>query len=148
MRHTVNGSVFSELTLESFKLAALLVAQGDKLAESAGLSSAKWKILGVLAQARKPLTVPQIGRSMNQSRQAVQRLVDLMRDDGLLLDSDNPNHKKARLFRMSDKGQKIFVDLNELQVPWANEIAENIDRQELKTALKVLKQISSSVNKP
>ena len=78
MKCTPSGELFTQVVLEIFKLGGMLNAEGDKLTEEFGLSSARWKILGAIETSNSSITVPQIGRVMGQSRQAVQRLVDAM----------------------------------------------------------------------
>ena len=82
MKHTQKGSILTEIILETFKLSGLLVSEGDQLVMEAGLTSARWKILGALSYESTAMTVPDIARAMGQSRQAVQRLANEMTKDG------------------------------------------------------------------
>ena len=93
MKHTHKGQNFTEIVLEIFKVSGLLTTEGDQLTKSFGLSSARWKVLGALNMSKKPLTVSQISRIMGLTRQAVQRLADAMKEDGLLDYQTNPQHK-------------------------------------------------------
>lgn len=142
MRHTPQGHAFTEIVLEAFKLSGLLTAEGDRIAETQGLSSARWKILGSLARSDDPLTVPQIAQVMGQTRQAVQRLVDIMHEDGLLAFLDNPNHKRAKLVTLTSKGKKIYAKLKEKQIPWANQYSSHFNKTDLETTLATLKKIT------
>ncbi|GAA0824022.1 MarR family winged helix-turn-helix transcriptional regulator [Colwellia asteriadis] len=142
MKHSHQGYTFTEIVLETFKLSGLLAVEGDKLTEEHGLSSARWKILGSLARASTPLTVPQIARSMGQSRQAVQRLVDIMCKDGLLHFLDNPNHKRAKLVNLTAKGNDILGKMEEKQIPWAKMHSSYIKENDLEVTLATLKSIS------
>ena len=56
MKHTLKGSMFTEIVLEVFKLSGFLIAEGDKITEAHGLSSARWKILGSLSLSGSPLS--------------------------------------------------------------------------------------------
>lgn len=142
MNHTQQGHVFTEIVLEVFKLSGLLIAEGDRLTEAQALSSARWKILGSVAQADSPPTVPQIARLMGQTRQAVQRLVNVMHTDGLLELRSNPNHKRAKLVSLTMQGKKIYAKLEAVQIPWANHCSSQINEEELATTLAVLGRIS------
>ncbi|MCK4709530.1 MAG: MarR family transcriptional regulator [Gammaproteobacteria bacterium] len=142
MKHTQQGHVFTGIILEAFKVSGLLTVEGDRLTEAHGLSSARWKILGSLAISNTSLTVPQIARMMGQTRQAVQRLVDIMHKDGFLIFLSNPNHKRAKLVDLTAKGKEIYAKLEEKQIPWANQYSSQIDEVDLEITVATLKKIS------
>ncbi|ODC05180.1 MarR family transcriptional regulator [Terasakiispira papahanaumokuakeensis] len=144
MNDPQKGPVFTDIVLEVFKLGGLLVSEGDHMGEEYGITSARWKVLGALSLAGKPQTVPQIARSMGLTRQAVQRLVDAMREDELLCFQNNPDHKRAKLICLSALGETVFSKLSEKQSGWAMECSTGITKAELETTLSVLKRISES----
>lgn len=141
MKHTREGQLFTDIVLEVFKLNGLLVTEGDELTKALGMTSARWKVLGALAYAAEPMTVSQIAHSMGQTRQGVQRLSDAMEKAGILSYKDNPNHKKAKLVTLTPKGEAIFQQLEEKQIPWANTRSAGIKEPDLKIALDVLKKM-------
>ena len=141
MKHTNEGREFTNIVLEIFKLNGLLITEGDQLTKEFGLSSARWKVLGALVYSDLPLTVPQIAHSMGQTRQSVQRLTDIMEKAGMLLYQNNPRHKKAKLVSLTEKGKEIFKELEKKQIPWSNSNSADIDIQEMKITLSVLKKM-------
>ena len=147
MNDTQKGPVFTEIVLEVFKLGGLLVSEGDHMGSEYGITSARWKVLGALYLAGEPQTVPQIARSMGLTRQAVQRLVDAMREDKLLFFQDNPGHKRAKLISLSEFGNTVFLKLDEKQSGWAMKCSIGITKTELETTLSVLKRISDSIHR-
>jgi len=147
MNDPQKGPVFTEIVLEIFKLGGLLVSEGDHMGSEYGITSARWKILGALALAGEPQTVPQIARSMGLTRQAVQRLVDAMREDDLLFFKDNPSHKRAKLVSLSELGETVFMKLDKKQSVWAMECSVGITKAELEATLSVLKRISDSIDR-
>lgn len=142
MQHTQKGHLFTEVVLEIFKVNGLLATEGDRLTKEFGLSSARWKVLGALEISDVPLTVPQIGRVMGLTRQAVQRLVDAMEKEGFLVYQNNPNHKRAKYVVLTSKGKEIFRLISEKQKPWANQNSKEISVEDFNTTLSVLKKIS------
>ena len=142
MKKSRKGPVFTEIVLEVFKLGGLLVNVGDRIGAEFGITSARWKVLGAISLADKPLTVPQIARMMGLTRQAVQRLVDVMLEDGLLDFHPNPDHKRAKLIALSVFGKEVYSKLDEKQVKWANECASGIAEKDLETTLDVLKRVT------
>lgn len=141
------GPVFTDIVLEVFKLGGLLVSEGDHMSSEYGLTSARWKILGALSLTGETQTVPQIARSMGLTRQAVQRLVDAMHQDELLSFQCNPDHKRAKLISLSERGETIFSKLNEKQSGWAMQCSTGISKAELETTLSVLQRISRSIDR-
>lgn len=142
MKHTRQGYAFTEIVLEVFKLSGRLTAEGERITETQRLSSARWKILGALTRSDTPLTVPQIARVMGQTRQSVQRLVDIMHKDRLLAFLRNPDHKRARLVTLTTKGKEVYARLEEKQIPWANQHSSQMNERDLVTTLATLKKIS------
>ncbi len=146
MKHSAKGHAFTEIVIESFKLSGLLANEGDRISAPLGLSSARWKILGALARSETPLTVSQIARNMGQSRQAVQSLVNIMNEAGLVEFRDNPNHKRAKLAVLTTQGENTYLQMEAIQIPWANECASQIDIADLELTLLTLKKISGLFN--
>ena len=142
MKSKKSGELFTQITLEIFKLSGMLNAEGDELTKEYGITSARWKILGAAQMSKTPLTVPQIGRNMGQSRQAVQRLVDVMTKDGLIHLAENPHHKRARYVELTSRGKAIYEQLWEKQIPWANQCSEGLGVKDLETTLSVIKKIT------
>jgi DNA-binding MarR family transcriptional regulator len=141
MPHTPEGNKFTSLLLEVFKLNGLLILEGDRITKELKLSSARWKVLGALAEKNDSMTVPAIAKKMGQTRQAVQRLANEMVRDNLLLFQNNPNHKRAQLLNLTDKGKETFKKLEKKQMPWVNSIAKGFSEAELQQALTTLQKL-------
>ena len=80
--HVSKRVLFLDLVLSIFRLNGLLIAEGDAMTEKLGLTHARWKVIGAVALSQNGLTVPGIARVLGQSRQAVQRITDVMVKDG------------------------------------------------------------------
>ena len=91
----------TELILDVFRLNGALLASGDALVGDLGLTSARWQVLGAIALSPIPLPVAHLARNMGLTRQAVQRSVDEMRNDGLVQLDPNPHHRRAMLVTMT-----------------------------------------------
>jgi len=145
MSRTSEGTLMTEIILEIFKLNGLLVLEGDQLTKELKLTSARWKILGALAGADQPMTVPDIAKTMGQTRQAVQRLVNEMQEDGLLETQINPYHKRAKLQVLTEKGKASFEFIQSKQAPWVNAIAEQFTPSDLRKVSFVLTQLINTL---
>lgn len=140
-----SGELFTEVVLEVFKAGGLLNGAGDELTKEFGLTSSRWKILGAVKLSEAPLTVSQIARFMGQTRQAVQRLADVMTKDGLLQQIENPNHKRAKLVALTPRALEIYGQLDKKQKVWADQCSAELTSAELETTLKVLRKISKQI---
>jgi len=141
MVHSPKRKLFLDLVLSVFRLNGLLQAEGDRMAGEVGLTSARWKVIGVIALAPGGVTVPSIARTLGQSRQAVQRITDVMRDDGLINYTDNPRHKRSPLVVLTDEGLQVYNTLRAVQDPWAIEHTEEISVEELQSALRLIQRL-------
>ena len=104
MKHTPAGEAFTELVLTGLVLGALLERAGDALAIPEGQTAARWR---VLARASKTdMTVAEIARSLNQSRQSVQKIADALADDDLAIYIDNPGDRRAKLRPLTHLGRE------------------------------------------
>src|SRR5690606_41552990 len=56
--HSPKRKLFLDLVLSLFRLNGLLVSEGDNMARAVGLTSARWKVIGVIALAHSGVTVP------------------------------------------------------------------------------------------
>ena len=142
MKHTNEGKLLTSIILETFKLNGLLTLEGDSLIKELGLSSARWKILGALSEGDDLMTVPDIARMMGQSRQAVQRLSNEMKVEGLLATKTNPNHKRAKLLTLTDSGKESYALAMQKQIPWVNSIANEFNESDLKLVASVLQKLN------
>lgn len=139
--------LFLDLVLSVFRLNGLLIAEGDTMTENLGLTSARWKVIGVIALSNAGLTVPGIARVLGQSRQAVQRLTDVMVEDGLLLYQSNPKHKRSVLVTLTEVGKEAYNQLREEQDPWAIRNTEDIPTEELETSLRLVRRLIQKFDK-
>ena len=144
--HSPKRVLFLDLVLTLFRLNGLLIAEGDAMTKDLGLTHARWKVIGAIALSNAGLTVPGIARVLGQSRQAVQRITDVMVADGILVYSDNPKHKRSALVTLSDKGQDTYTLLREVQDPWAIENTEDIPIEELETTLRLIRRLIKKFN--
>lgn len=139
--HSPKRKLFLDLVRSIFRLNSLLLADGDKMAERVGLTSARWKVMGVVALSHAGMTVPAIARALGQSRQAVQRITDVMKNDGLVLYAENPRHRRSPLVQLTDHGQEVYSALRGVQDPWAIGLADDASVEELESALRLMQRL-------
>ena len=140
------GWAFSEVLVEVFRANGLLLAAGDRLAGPAGLTSARWQVLGVVDHA--PATVAQVARTMGLTRQTVRQTADALVRDKLVELVDNPAHRRARLMTLTDTGRTALRYVEERQAGWANAIAERLPLSDLRACLGVLRDLGDLLEEP
>lgn len=145
--HSPKRMLFLDLVLSIFRLNGLLIAEGDDMTEALGLTSARWKVIGVIALSNSGLTVPGIARVLGQSRQAVQRITDVMVTDGLLSYLPNPKHKRSVLVVLTEDGKDAYQNLRDVQDPWAIKNTEDIPIEDLDASLRLVRRLIQKFDK-
>ena len=131
--------------LAVFRAHQALVADGDRLAGTWRLNSAKWKTLGAIALAAAPPTAPQIGRSMGLSRQGAQKQLDLLMHAGLVSRVANEADARAPLYRLTRKGETVYGQLLAAWRQRSEALSQGIDEAALAAAAKTLHDIADAI---
>lgn len=133
--------LLTDLILETFRLNGALLAAGDRLVSDLPLTSARWQVLGAVGMAPDALPVAQIARNMGLSRQAVQRLVNELAEQGVVSFLLNPHHQRAKLVILTPNGRSVYAAAMQRQGPWAATLAQDLDPQDISTAISVLRTL-------
>lgn len=73
-----------------------------------------------------PQTVSAIAASRPVARQGIQRMVNAMLKDDLLLLKDNPRHKHAKLVELSSAGIALYQQVLQEEIEFMNGLSEGI----------------------
>src|SRR6266498_3296578 len=138
---TVEGEAATHVILSTFRANGLLLAVRDLVAGEEGLTSARWQVLGAIALAQRPLTVPQIARRMGLTRQTVHTTVNRLLADGLVELVPNADHRRSQLVSLTELGHASYRAIDEKQVAWVNRLAAGLRRSELETTARVLGEL-------
>lgn len=139
MKHTPAGEAFTSLLLTIFRVNGLLLEAGDRMAAPVGQTSARWQIMGCIDDEAR--SVADIARMMGLARQSVQRIANLLVEDGLALYEENPAHKRAKLLKLNARGLKALRTIEAAQYVWANKLGEELGERELRKVTKVLEHL-------
>lgn len=134
------------LIIEVFRLNGDLLAVGDALVQDLGLTSARWQVLGAIALSPVPLPVAHIARNMGLTRQAVQRVVDDMRTDGLVRLEPNPHHRRAMLVAMTEAGETAYRGASMRQERWAADLAAGLSPDAIEAAGTLLRTLQQRLD--
>jgi DNA-binding MarR family transcriptional regulator len=140
---TPKGRIFSDILGEVFRLRARLLESAEDIAALAGLTSARWQILGAVEHSAAP--VAQVARNLGLTRQTVQETCDAMERDGLIEFNDNPDHKRARLIVPTPRARKALDYLRPRQTQFAGLMGGRHSLDELQTTLVVLKKTRTTL---
>jgi DNA-binding MarR family transcriptional regulator len=143
---TPKGKTATDVVLQTFRANGLFLAAGDLLAAEEGLTAARWQVLGAIALAGRPLTVPQIARRMGLTRQAVQASVNRLLGEALVEAAENPDHRRSPIIRITELGGEKYAAIQRRQVTWINDLAAGLKRSELETTARVLQQLSNRLD--
>jgi DNA-binding MarR family transcriptional regulator len=138
---TPEGDTATEVILSTFRANGLLLAAGDLLAADEGLTAARWQVLGAIALAERPLTVPQIARRMGLTRQSVHVTVKRLGGESLVELVSNADHRRSQLVRLTEAGRATYAAMHLRQAAWVNRLADGIGRAELQTTARVLDEL-------
>jgi DNA-binding MarR family transcriptional regulator len=128
----------ADLIVSVFRLNGALIDTGNRLVADIGLTSAWWQVLGALDLSPVPLPVAHIARNMGLSRQAVQRVADLLAEKGLVRFAVNPHHQRAKLVVLTAQGRAAVKDAEKRQRPWARDLMAGVSLERIAMALDVL----------
>ena len=137
------GDALTELVMRVFRLNGLFLGAAEEMARPAGLTPARWQVLG--AVLREPLPVSGIARAMGLTRQSVQRLADALVADGMAEYLPNPAHRRAKLLRPTAAGWAAIDTIRPLQYAWTHHVTADIGAAELRAAVATLDRVSGRV---
>lgn len=138
IRRTSSGDALTGLMLDLFRLTSLFLTAGDRLVAGLGLTSARWQILGAVVAAERPQPVAWLARDLGANRQNVQRIINDLQDEGLVVLEANPHHRRAKLVLLTDKGRQTFEAAMRLQAPWIDGLSEGLLVKDIRTAGNVI----------
>jgi DNA-binding MarR family transcriptional regulator len=138
-RRTPAGDAFSAVAILILRLGGYLTTAGDELARPAGQTSARWQVLAAVES--EPVTVARIARALGLARQSVQRVADVLAEEGLVGYQENPAHRRAKLLRLLPKGRTVLRAIQAAQQPWADGLGAQIGESDLRRVATTLERL-------
>jgi DNA-binding MarR family transcriptional regulator len=134
------GEVLTALIVPVIRLEAYFSRAGETMAAAGGQTLARWLVLETVADAAA--TVAQIARGLGYTRQSVQRVADLLEQDGLTQYVVNPAHQRSQLVRITPLGRKRMSSIQRAQRVWADRVGREIGEAELRQASTVVDNLT------
>jgi DNA-binding MarR family transcriptional regulator len=144
MRHQNNDA--RELALAVFAANGRLVSAGNELVAHLGLTSAWWQVLAALRYSPVPLPTASIARTMGLTRQAVQRIVDVLAERGLVEFQANPHHQRAKLVVLTPAGLAAVTGAEAAVAPIDQTIVDRIGAERLGAAITTLNEMVAVIS--
>ena len=82
---------------------------------------------------------------MSLARQNVQRIANVLKQEGIVEYVSNPDHQRAKLVCLTERGRNAAKELARRQEAWANEIASRVSVSEIRDALEVLRKLRAGL---
>ncbi|WP_443056767.1 MarR family winged helix-turn-helix transcriptional regulator [Streptomyces sp. NBC_00667] len=135
--------LLSRTALGVFRLNGQFLAVSEELARPAGLTAARWQVLG--AVLREPLSVAGIARVMGITRQSVQRIADLLAANGLAEYVPNPAHRRAKLLRPTEEGRAAIARIAPGHAALAHRLAAELGEEAFAETVRTLERLSCAL---
>lgn len=140
-RKEVAQAPLTPLFISVFRLNGALIAAGDRLVADLDLTSARWQVLGVVANVPAPLSVASIARTIGLTRQGVRGVTAELVTSGLVEFRPNPHHRRAQLVVLTAKGRDVEHAARLRQIPWAIALGEGLEQRHIGEAATLLQTV-------
>lgn len=135
-----------QLALAVFAANGRLIGAGNELVAQLGLTSAWWQVLAALRYSPVPLPTASIARNMGLTRQAVQRIVDVLAERGLVEFQANPHHQRAKLVVLTSAGLTAVTSAESAVAPLDQAIADQVGSERLQAAIATLSEMMTVIS--
>jgi len=110
-------------------------------------SSGRRSILKSLGELG-PQTVPQMARSRSVSRQHIQKIVNELRDDGLVRPTPNPAHRRSKLIELSPAGRRMLESMDEREEALMAFLGEGLVLEDVRKATEIVRHVRGRLEDP
>lgn len=98
--------------------------------QDAGISFTQLKCLGLLADAREPLSLGRLSEQIGLSLPAVSRAVDGLVRRGEIKRAEDPSDRRSKLVSVSARGRATYERIVAVRVAALNRFVEELDPRE------------------
>jgi DNA-binding MarR family transcriptional regulator len=134
------GNDAYKLTWLIRRLFRALAEQADAYLRDSGLTVADRAVMEFLYPDAQ-LSVPDIARRYQVSRQHVQVTANRLLEEGLLSSHDNPQHKRSPLLQLSDRGVETFTEIRRNESVLLDDLYADIEIADIATTRRTLEAL-------
>ena len=104
-----------------------------------GITAVQTKVLGIITYHKKPVRVSELSKRLQRKPNGVTALIDRMKKDDLVYESDETESKKKRIIGITEKGKKIYEETRDIIIisKILSHLTKNQKEQLIKTLLMV-----------
>jgi DNA-binding MarR family transcriptional regulator len=135
---TPAADALTNLILTLFRVNNLTLTWGDRLVAPFGLTSARWQVLGAIVFAERSQPVAWLARDLGANRQNVQRIVNDLHKEGLIVFEPNSHHRRAQLVVLTEKGRQAYGSALAAYYPKVDALAEDLSISDIHIAHRVM----------
>jgi len=135
----------SRFSLSIFHINGLLMRSGDIITRSIDQSSARWQVLGRIGY--NPQTVAKIARDMGHARQSVQRVADVLVNEGLAIYKDHKTDRRTKLIELTPRGAEVLGAIYEQYAEWNQHLITKLDPGQLDKIADALENVGRILEK-
>lgn len=114
-------------------------------AATTGVDAGQRAVLDMLRR-NGPLTVPQMARDQELTRQFVQRMVNAALAAGLVESNDNPTHRRSVLIGLTERGRAAIADVVDREHQQLRAACEGLDETQIDATLVVLRRMLAAID--
>ena len=93
-----------------------------------------------------PRTVPDLAKERGTSRQHVQKVINSLLDEDLVLTVENPEHKRSVLYLLTPKGDQVFREIRQREAAPMRSLAQALDQSDIAVAADVLARMNQQLS--
>src|SRR3984885_6664928 len=112
-----------------YELAGRLRDHGEAIARTVGQTQARWQVLS--AASGRAHTVPQIARVLGVTRQNVQRIADLLVDEGAAEYRANPDHRASPHLILTRNGRTALERITQAAAGYHAALTQELSAAEV-----------------
>ncbi|MFI6498070.1 MarR family winged helix-turn-helix transcriptional regulator [Nonomuraea typhae] len=141
----MTGRYLTEAALTVYRLNGQFQAAGDSLARPVGMTVAWWQVLSAVLE--EPMPVAAIARLRGLNRQGVQRIADLLVDNGLAEYEPNPAHRRAKLLMPTAEGRAAITRIDPDLAALADRVLEELGHDAFMEIIDGMKRLSAALDR-
>lgn len=140
-----SADLLSGTALTVFRLNGQFLAVAEELARPVGLTAARWQVLGSVTDTPKP--VSGIARELGSARQSVQRIADVLVEQGLAEYLPNPAHSRAKLLAPTEQGVAALRRIDPAHGRLADALVAELGEEGAASTLAALRLLSEAMER-
>ena len=137
--------LFMRFTNALTRVARAYKTSADKVASRYGLSQATAWPAVMIDQMGDRVRPGEVADALGLDPSSVVRVIDQLIAARLLIREEDANDRRARLLTLTDDGRQRVKQIGEAMRPLRRKLFEDIDREDLEAALRVLEKLRTAI---